>query len=102
MKVALLFYIKFVKNLKSIEFELNPYDPYMSNKIVNGAQLTVVWNVDDLKVSHVDAVVVTRMSMWLQKTYEHLFDDVLGAMQLKRGKINEYLGMQLDFTLQDK
>ena len=52
---ALLFYIKFVKNLKSIGFELNPHDPCVANKIVNGAQLRVVWHVDDLKVSHVDA-----------------------------------------------
>ena len=71
----------------------------MANKIVDGAQLTVVWHVDDMKVSHVDAGVVTRMSVWLQKTYERLFDDSLGAMKLKRGKIQEYLGMQLDFTV---
>ena len=69
----------------------------MANKIVDGAQLTVVWHVDDLKVSHVDAGVVTQMSMWLQNTYERLFDDGLGAMKLKRRKIHEYLGMQLDF-----
>ena len=55
IKVALLFYLKFVKNLKSIGFELNPYGPCVANKIVDGAQLTVVWHVDDLKVSHVDA-----------------------------------------------
>ena len=59
MKAGLLFYIKFVNNLKSIGFELNPYDPCVTNKIVDSAQLTVVWHVDDLKVSHVDAVVVT-------------------------------------------
>ena len=71
----------------------------MSNKIVDGAQLTAVWHVDDLKVSHVDAGVVTRMFVWLQKTYECLFDNGLGAMKLKRGKIHEYLGMQLDFSV---
>ena len=65
MKAALLFYLKFVKNIKSIGFELNPYDPCVANKIVDGAQLTVVWHVDDLKVSHVDAGVVTRISVWL-------------------------------------
>ena len=86
MKAALPFYLKFVKNQKSIGFELNPYDPCVANKIVNSAQLTVVWHVDGLKVSHVDAGVVTRMSVWLQKTYEHLFDDSLGAMKFKRGK----------------
>ena len=48
MKAALLFYLKFVKNLKSIGFVLNPYDPCVANKIVDCAQLTVVWNVDDL------------------------------------------------------
>ena len=99
MKAALLFYIKFVKNLKSIGFELNPYDPCVANKIVDGAQLTVVWHVNDLKVSHVDAGVVTRMSVWLQKTYERLFYDGSGAMKLKRGKIHEYLGMKLDFSV---
>ena len=99
IKAALLFYLKFFKNLKSIGFVLNPYDPCVANNIVDGAQLTVVWRVDDLKVSHVDAGVVTRMSVWLQKTYKRLFDDGLGAMKLKQGKIHKYLGMQLDFSV---
>ena len=99
MKAALLFYLKFVKNLKSIGFVLNTYDPCMANKIVDGAQLTVVWHVDDLKVSHVDAGVVTIMSVWIQKTYECLFDDGSGDMKLKQGKIHKYLGMQLDFSV---
>ena len=42
MKAVLLFYLKFVKNLKSIGFVLNPYNPCMANKIVDGVQLTVV------------------------------------------------------------
>ena len=99
MKAALLFYLKLVKNLKSIGFELNIYDPCMVNKIVDDAQLTVVWHVNDLKVSHVDAGVVTQMYVCLQKTYERLFDDSLGAIKLKRGKIHECLSMQLDFIV---
>ena len=99
MKAALLFYLKFGKNLNSIGFELNTYDPCVANNIVDGAQLTVVWHVNDLKVSHVDAGVVTRMSVWLQNTYKRLFDDGPGAMKLKRGKIHKYLGMQLDFSI---
>ena len=63
MKAALLFYLKFVKNLKSIGFVLNPYNPCVANKIVDDEQLTVVWHVDELKVSHVDAGVFTRMSI---------------------------------------
>ena len=49
MKAELLFYIKFVKNIKSIGFELNPYEPCVANNIVDGAQLTFVWHIDDLE-----------------------------------------------------
>ena len=46
-----------------------------------------------------DAGVVTGMSLWLQTTYDRLFDDGPGAMKLKQGKIHEYLVMQLDFSV---
>ena len=62
MKAVLLFYINFFVNLKSVRFELNPYDPFVKNEIVDGAQLIVVCHVNDLKVSHVDRGVVTQMS----------------------------------------
>jgi hypothetical protein len=55
MKAALLYYQSFVADLKPIGFEINPYDPCVANKIVEGKQLTVVWHVDDLKVSHVSS-----------------------------------------------
>jgi hypothetical protein len=99
MKAALLYYQRFVTDLKSIGFEINPYDPCVANKIVKGKQLTVVWHVDDLKVSHVSSNVVTKMADWLKSTYERLFDDGSGEMKICRGKIHEYLGMTLDFTV---
>ena len=100
MKAALFFYIKFVKNLKSIGLQLNPYDTCVANKIVDDAQLTVVWNVDNIKVSHIDGGVVTRMAVWLKKTYEILFKDGSVAMNLNRSMIHEYLGMTLDYSTQ--
>ena len=39
-------------------FVLNPYDKCVANKMVNGKQCTVLWYVDDVKVSHVDRSVV--------------------------------------------
>jgi hypothetical protein len=102
MKAALLYYQRFVTDLKSIGFEINPYDPCVANKIVDGKQLTVVWHVDDLKVSHVSTLAVTRMANWLKKTYERLFEDGSGEMKICRGKIHEYLGMTLDFTVLGK
>ena len=35
-------------------FVVNPYDPCIANKIVDGHQLTLQWHVDDLMISHVD------------------------------------------------
>jgi hypothetical protein len=54
MKSALLFYQKLVLELKSMGFVVNPYDPCIANKIVDGHQLTLRWHVDDLMISHVD------------------------------------------------
>ena len=98
MKAALLFYIKFFANLKSVGFQLNPYNPCVENNIVDGAQLTFVCHVDDLKVSHIDGGVFTLMAAWLKNTYERLFKDRYGVMKLNRGMIHKCLGMTLDYS----
>ena len=54
MKSALLFYQKLVLELKSMGFVINPYDPCIANKIVDGHQLTLRRHVDDLIISHID------------------------------------------------
>ena len=38
------------------------------------------------------------MVKWLKAKYEQLFEDGSGAMTITRGKIHDYLGMQLDFS----
>ncbi len=53
MKSALLFYRKLVLELKKMGFEINPYDPCIANKMVNGTQMSIRWHVDDLMMSHV-------------------------------------------------
>lgn len=66
--------------------------------MVHGKQLTVIWHVDDLKISHVSKNVITRMITWLDCTYVRLFNEGAGAMKSARGKCHIYLGMHLDFT----
>ncbi len=53
MVASLLYYKKFVKSLRSKGFKLNPYDPCIANKQVDGEQLTVCFHVDDCKISHI-------------------------------------------------
>ena len=66
IKAALLYYNQFVKYLKSIGFDLNWYDPYFANKMVRGKHITALCPLDDLKVSHRETSVVTKMSEWLK------------------------------------
>ena len=99
MKAALLFYQKFLGDLMTIGFELNLYDPCVANKTINRKQLALVWHVDYIKASHVEAEVVSCMAKWLGKTYEGLFKDGSGKMKLYRGKVHDYLGMNLDYTI---
>ena len=91
MKAALLFYLTFVESLTSIGFVINPYDSCIANKVVDRHQLTVVWHVDDLKISHQNENVVTRMITWIRKTYELILDDRTGTMTVHRGRVHEYL-----------
>jgi hypothetical protein len=91
---AMLFYKKLVTDLTGYGFEVNPYDPCVANKMVNGKQLTVSWHVDDLKISHQDSTVVDGFLHWITKTY-----GTIGEVKSTRGKIHEYLGMKLDYTM---
>ena len=54
LQSALLFYRKLRSELEDHGFTVNPYDPCVANKMINGKHMTVTWHVDDLKISHMD------------------------------------------------
>jgi len=91
---AMLFYQKLVTDLQSYGFELNLYDLCVANKTVKGTQMTVSWHVDDLKVSHIDPVETTSFIQWVKDTY-----GAIGEVKTTCGKVHEYLGMKLDYTV---
>ena len=47
LRAALLFYRKLRADLEEMGFAVNPYDPCVANRDVNGSQCTIVWHVDD-------------------------------------------------------
>jgi hypothetical protein len=61
LQAALLFWQNLSSQLKEWGFVINPYDFCVANKTTNCKQCTVVWHVDDLKISHVDPKVVTTI-----------------------------------------
>jgi hypothetical protein len=62
MKSALQFNMKLVSELQEMGFEINPYDPCVANKMVNGTQMTIIWDiVDDLIISHLSQDEITKV-----------------------------------------
>jgi hypothetical protein len=61
MVASLLYYWKFVKSLTDIDFIINPYDPCVTNKIIEGEQMTICFHVDECKLSHRKKTVMDRM-----------------------------------------
>ena len=65
--------------------------------MIGGKQLTVCWHVDDIKISHVNKHVVTKLIRKLDKLYGRH-----GNLTISRGKRHAYLGMFLDFNKEGK
>jgi hypothetical protein len=95
MKSALLFYRKLISELKGMGFEVNPYDPCVVNKMINGSQMTVRWHVDDLMISHTSNEAISQFIGALKDIYgDNLAENT--------GRIHDYLGMIFDFSERDK
>ena len=94
LEAGLLWYKKFRSDLESIGFKFNPYDACVANRMVKGEQHTIRFHVDDVLSSHVDKKVNDDFGKWAQKTYGKLID-----VTIIRGKVNEFLGMTLDFSI---
>jgi hypothetical protein len=99
MVASLPYYQKFVKSLTEIDFIINPYDPCVANKIIEGEQMTISFHVDDCKLGHCKKTAMDRMIGYLWQEYESIFEDGSGAMTVSRGKIHNYLGMTLDYSV---
>jgi hypothetical protein len=97
MKAAYLFWKKLTADLVKWGFVINPYDMCVANKMINGKQCTVVWHVDDVKISHVDPNVVTDVIALFSAEYAKM-----SPLTISRGKIHEYLGMTLDYSVKGK
>ena len=67
--------------------------------MVDGEQMTILYHVDDCKLSHASSEANDKMITWLRENYESIFEDGSGKMSVSRGKVHTFLGMRLDFTI---
>ena len=98
MQAALLFWENLSLFLvNELGFELNKYDRCVANKMINGKQCTIIWHVDDLKMSHVSSAVLDHIIDKLNQKYGKE-----APLTVNRGKTHEYLGMTIDFSVSGK
>ena len=90
LRAALLFYKRLQSMLKDMGFKVNPYNPCGVNMMADGGKTTICWHGDNLKISHRDKAIVSEFAMTLAKEFGP-------KTTLSRGKVHDYLGMDLDF-----
>ena len=99
LQAALLFWQNLSTQLKEWGFVINPYDFCVANKIIDGKQCTIVWHVDDLKISHMDPKVNTTILNLLDAKYgQEIVAGKRAPLTVTRGKKHDYLGILLDYS----
>ena len=83
----MLWYNLYTETLKRMGFILNPYDRCVANKFINGKQCTIVFHVDDNKLSHADEKVVTEIIKEISKHF--------GDLAVTRGRSHNFLGIDI-------
>ena len=87
LESALLWYNLYSSTLQKMGFTLNPYDLCVANKIISGSQCSVVFYVDDNKISHKDPSVVDNVVKELKSYF--------GDLTIQKGRKFNYLGMNI-------
>ena len=61
--------------------------------MINGKEFTIVFHVDDCKLSHIDPMVVTNIIAKFDKAYA-----TIDKLIIQQGKLHKYLGMTITST----
>ena len=85
---ALLWYNIFSTTIEGIGFEINPYERCVSNRIIEGAQCTIAWYVDDRKMSQETPALILNIINKVKKRFGNLY--------VVRGNKHTFLGTNID------
>ena len=86
---AFLWYETYTTVLKEMGFVLNAYDKCVANANIDGSQCTIVFYVDDNKISHKNEKALTKV---INKLEGHF-----GKLEISRGREHNFLGMRIKF-----
>ena len=97
LEALLLFWEKLSKSQEEMGYKRNKYDWCIMTKIIDNKQCTILWNVDDLKKSHVDPAIISSVLADIDAEYGKI-----AKSTITQGKVNKYLGMNIDYSLPSK
>ena len=92
LQAALRFWEDLSMHLEKDGFIRNPHDWCCFNKTIKGKQATVLFHVDDIKISHVKKRIVTKIINGLSERFGKLAE-----LTVQRGAIHEYQESSLIF-----
>ena len=94
MNAALLVYKKLAKLFLEWGFVMNPYDPCVWNKMVDGKQMTIMFHIDNLVMTHKLLHIVTLSIKKLKQQYV-----TREPLTVTKGLVQDYLGMTFDLRV---
>jgi hypothetical protein len=72
-------------------FEINPYNPCIATKTVNGAHMRIKWHVDDLMISNLKQEEIMQVAQQIKDIYGDSLKENVGTVPY-------YLGMTFDYS----
>jgi len=96
LQSAMHFWKTLNAKLISMGFMVNPYDKCIANKVIRRRKCTILWQLDDIKVSDVDSQVVSGVLGELRKIIRKR-----GTTNCESWQKHNYLGMVLDYPTRD-
>ena len=83
LEESLLFWGKLSKTLEEMGYQRNEYNWCVINKIIVSKQCTIIWNVDDLKASNFEPVVISIILADIDAKYGNI-----AIMTITWGKVH--------------
>lgn len=97
VQASYLFWRDLTLVIEELGFEVNPYNWCIENKMVNGAQCTITWHVDNLKILCVNKDAIDEVVCALDKRYGSF-----KPLTINNSKVHDYLRMTLGYTKREK
>ena len=92
LKVSILSYEKFIRNVSEIRCKLNPFDPFVPNKMIN-KQCALLLQGDSNNTLYADPKVNSKFAEWAELTCR---SGKLGYAIFRRSKKHDCLGAIMD------